>query len=240
MAPIPEWRAILMKKPDLAPLKEPYIHESCQNELDGMYKDQLTQTVLKRQTEKRLKFFYQHENDFFRYQDFFEPIAKISDGEKVIQYYSWRYNNVRALGNLRILFVVLKLADWLDTLPEPETVEEIALCAYSDAIDEIAMALAEFRVKHNMTQTELAKHLGFSQSVLSEYESGSRNISLKNACELMAKIGKSISVTIENVTLENVDKVDETFFGEYTISNEEPIWEKAVDYKEVKLEASAA
>ena len=107
MAPIPEWRAILMKKPDLAPLKEPYIHESCQNELDGMYKDQLTQTVLKRQTEKRLKFFYQHENDFFRYQDFFEPIAKISDGEKVIQYYSWRYNNVRALGNLRILFVVL-------------------------------------------------------------------------------------------------------------------------------------
>lgn len=132
------------------------------------------------------------------------------------------------------------LADWLDTLPEPETIEEIALCAYSDAIDEIAMALAEFRVKHNMTQTELAKHLGFSQSVLSEYESGSRNISLKNACELMAKIGKSISVTIENVTLDNAEKVDETFFGEYTISNEEPIWEKAVDYKEVKLEASAA
>ena len=38
------------------------------------------------------------------------------------------------------------LADWLDTLPEPKTVEEIALCAYSDAIDEIAMALAKFRL----------------------------------------------------------------------------------------------
>lgn len=38
------------------------------------------------------------------------------------------------------------LADWLDVLPEPETVEEIVLCAYSDAIDEIAMALTEFRL----------------------------------------------------------------------------------------------
>ena len=38
------------------------------------------------------------------------------------------------------------LADWLDVLPEPETVEEIVLCAYSDAIDEIAMALAKFRL----------------------------------------------------------------------------------------------
>lgn len=106
MAPIPEWRIILMKKPDLAPLKEPYIHETCQDELNTMFKDQLTQKILKRQTEKRLKFFYEHENDFFRYLDFFEPIDKISDGKKEIQYYSWRYNNVKELGNLRILFVV--------------------------------------------------------------------------------------------------------------------------------------
>lgn len=132
------------------------------------------------------------------------------------------------------------LADWLDTIPEPETVEEIALCAYSDAIDEIAMALAEFRVKNNMTQTELANRLGFSQSVLSGYENGSRNISLKNVCELMAKIGKSVTVTIENVMPENANTYSDALFGEYTISNEEPIWEKTINCKEVKLEASAA
>ena len=132
------------------------------------------------------------------------------------------------------------LTDWLDTITEPETIEEIALCAYSDAIDEIAMALAEYRVKNNMTQTELANRLGFSQSVLSGYENGSRNISLKNVCELMAKIGKSVTVTIENVTAENANKNSDISFGEYTISNEESFWEKTINYKEVKLEASAA
>ena len=90
------------------------------------------------------------------------------------------------------------LEDWLNTLSKPETAEEIAAVAYSDAIDDIAIALSEFRVENKLTQKELADYLGFSQPMLSDYENGTRYMSLETACELLAKIGKGLSIRIDN------------------------------------------
>lgn len=43
------------------------------------------------------------------------------------------------------------LTEWLDTLPEPETIREKAVCWWSDLVDEMLMLKAKIRVKsHNI------------------------------------------------------------------------------------------
>ena len=89
------------------------------------------------------------------------------------------------------------LYDYLDNLPEPKTTEEIALMAFSDAIDDISIMLTEYRMKNNMNQSQLAEKIGLSQSMISAYESGARNISLEKLCYLMAGIGEKVSLHFE-------------------------------------------
>ena len=108
MAPIPEWRAALLVRPDLSPIEPPLIHEACQAELDALLKEKTAQIIFKAQTSKRLKLFYDHPKDFFCFGEFFERIGKVSDGKTEFLYYSLRYNRLKKLGNLRILFVVFK------------------------------------------------------------------------------------------------------------------------------------
>ncbi len=90
------------------------------------------------------------------------------------------------------------LYDYLDMLPDPETIEEKALTAYSNMLDDISIAVAEYRMKHNLSQNQLAEKLSISQSLISSYECGSRNISIEKLCLLMAKIGKDVSLSVED------------------------------------------
>ena len=92
----------------------------------------------------------------------------------------------------------LPLYEYLNNLPEPETPEEIAAVSYSNMLDDISIALVGYRLDHHMNQTQLAEQLSCSQSLVSAYESGARNISAEKLCELMAKIGKRVSMSMED------------------------------------------
>ena len=54
--------------------------------------------------------------------------------------------------------------------------------------DQFALSLAEYRLQHDLSQTDMAEMLQISQSMISQYESGSRNISLKTLCEYCEKL----------------------------------------------------
>ena len=67
---------------------------------------------------------------------------------------------------------------------------------YYDALDRISVTLVEYRMKHNLSQSALAKALDVSQAMISKYESGEYNISLKAAYELFDKLGMRFDCTI--------------------------------------------
>jgi len=90
------------------------------------------------------------------------------------------------------------LYEYLDTLPEPMSPQEQGMVAYSNMIDEISMALIEYRMQNNLNQSQLAKELKCSQSLISAYENGERNISIAKLCQLMAGIGKRASLKLED------------------------------------------
>ena len=64
--------------------------------------------------------------------------------------------------------------------------------------NEIAIAVSEYRYYNKLTQAQLAKKLGVTQAMVSKYESGDYNISLKAAFELFDKLGMRFSCSIEN------------------------------------------
>ncbi len=93
------------------------------------------------------------------------------------------------------------LLSFLDNLAAPETPEDIAACTYSDIIDDISMALVDYRIQHGLSQAQLAKQLSISQTMVSQYESGARNISLNTLCALMAKLGKKVMLSFEDAAV---------------------------------------
>ena len=96
------------------------------------------------------------------------------------------------------------LFGFLGNLAEADTPEDIAACAYSDIIDDVSMTLVDYRMQYNMSQVDLAKKLSISQAMISQYESGSRNISLQTLCALMAKLGKKVVLSFENIAESSV------------------------------------
>lgn len=96
--------------------------------------------------------------------------------------------------------------EFIEGLPEPKTKEEIAMTAFSDAIDDISIMLTEYRSRNSINQSQLADRIGLSQSMISAYESGARNISLEKLCVLMAGIGEKVSLHFEPVSNEDDQK----------------------------------
>lgn len=80
----------------------------------------------------------------------------------------------------------------------PDTDFDTALGRFYEAQNDIAIAVSEYRFKHNLTQTALADKLGVTQAMVSKYESGSYNISLKAAYELFDQLGMRFVCRIED------------------------------------------
>ena len=66
------------------------------------------------------------------------------------------------------------------------------------ALDEFSAQLVDYRIRHNLNQTELAKTLEISQPMVSQYEAGTNNITVKRLCEICEKIGVRVQINYED------------------------------------------
>ena len=80
-----------------------------------------------------------------------------------------------------------------DSFPELTPEEKIEK-NYYDILGDISITLVEYRIKHNLNQKQLSEKLGVAQSMISKYESGDYNISIKALNELCGKLGFSLDV----------------------------------------------
>ncbi|MBO4872170.1 MAG: helix-turn-helix transcriptional regulator [Lachnospiraceae bacterium] len=65
------------------------------------------------------------------------------------------------------------------------------------ALDEFSLQLVNYRKKHQLNQSELAREIGVTQPMISQYESGTNNITIKRLCEICEKIGVRIRLCYE-------------------------------------------
>ena len=106
MAPVHHDKVRLLAKPDLKPSPIPFIHESCQGELNKMYPTSSLQKVLKTQMQKRMEFYDNHPTNFFADNPLFEYFDAYNDHGTPLPIYVMRFNRNKILGNLRIGCVV--------------------------------------------------------------------------------------------------------------------------------------
>ena len=67
----------------------------------------------------------------------------------------------------------------------------------ADAISEVSVAILKKRLSMNMTQTEFGKLLGVKQGMVSKWENGDYNFSLKAISEICAKLNLTFSINVE-------------------------------------------
>ena len=65
------------------------------------------------------------------------------------------------------------------------------------ALDDFSLQLVNYRIKNKLNQQELANQLKISQPMISQYESGSNNISIKRLCEICEQIGIRVRIRFE-------------------------------------------
>ncbi len=66
------------------------------------------------------------------------------------------------------------------------------------ALDEFSLQLVNYRIDHKLNQTELAHELGITQPMISQYESGTNNITVKRLCEICERIGVRVRLHYED------------------------------------------
>lgn len=79
------------------------------------------------------------------------------------------------------------------------TPEEEIEMRYYDILGDISVALVNYRSKHNLNQKQLSERLGVAQSMVSKYESGDYNISIKALNDLCGKLGFSLEIKLNAI-----------------------------------------
>lgn len=79
-------------------------------------------------------------------------------------------------------------------------VENYAGYMSTKALDDFSLQLVHYRMKHQLSQTDLARKLGITQPMISQYESGLNNITVKRLCEICEKIDVRVQLTFENAS----------------------------------------
>lgn len=64
-------------------------------------------------------------------------------------------------------------------------------------LDEFSIQLVNYRIENQLNQKQLARVLGVTQPMISQYEAGTNNISINRLCEICEKIGIRVKVDYE-------------------------------------------
>lgn len=75
-----------------------------------------------------------------------------------------------------------------DVLDSFDVNEDFAIDYFYDINYKISELLVKYRTDKKLTQKQLAKKLGVSQIMISKYESGDYNFSLKKLCQICAAL----------------------------------------------------
>jgi transcriptional regulator with XRE-family HTH domain len=86
--------------------------------------------------------------------------------------------------------------------------------AFIEAMSQIGGQLMAYRKKHNLTQKDLAKKLGISQSMVSKIETGEKNISIRVLTKIVAAFGGRVRISLGILPEEEENKVPEYKFRE--------------------------
>ena len=65
------------------------------------------------------------------------------------------------------------------------------------ALDDFSLQLVNYRNQKGLNQTGLARELNISQPMVSQYESGTNNITVKRLCEICEMIGVRVQISFE-------------------------------------------
>lgn len=79
----------------------------------------------------------------------------------------------------------------------------------ADAISEVSVAILAKRISMNMTQTEFGKLLGVKQGMISKWENGDYNFTLKAISDICAKLNLTFTIGIEDYVDENTTWIHE-------------------------------
>ena len=79
---------------------------------------------------------------------------------------------------------------------------------YYEILCDFGIALVEYRRKHHMKQEDLAQMLHVSQAMVSKYENGTFNLSLRTMCDICAQIGYQLQVSIAGGASSNEEPKD--------------------------------
>lgn len=75
---------------------------------------------------------------------------------------------------------------------------------YAKLTAQVSAGITKERLKLNMTQTEFAQHMGATQPIISRWESGDCNFSIKKLAEIATLLNLDINITMMDMTTSNV------------------------------------
>lgn len=67
----------------------------------------------------------------------------------------------------------------------------------AQTIGRIVAELVRYRTENNLSQKELAKELGVTQGMVSRWESGDYNFTIKKVCQLCEKLGLTMELKMQ-------------------------------------------
>lgn len=76
----------------------------------------------------------------------------------------------------------------------------------AEALGNITTALLQYRAEREMNQKDLAAHLGVTQSMVSKWESGDYNFTIRKLAELCEQLGLSMELKLTEAVSSPLEK----------------------------------
>lgn len=93
----------------------------------------------------------------------------------------------------------------LSALSENLSVEDIIL---ADVLSDLATSISSKRVSMALSQQEFADYLGISQGLISRWENGDTNFTIKTLVQIAQKLDMTLQVSLKSSIMNNLDTKD--------------------------------